>query len=333
MGKEMKKIFDGKTILITGGTGYLGRSLTRELLNYKIKQIRILSRDEVKHHNMQEEFNHNPKIKNMVGDVRDFERVDEAVNGVDIVIHAAAMKRIDMVEYNVMEAVKTNVYGTKNVVRASLNRGVEKVVFVSTDKACSPINSYGATKMLGEKIIIESNYNKENQKTIFTAVRYGNVLDSTGSVIPFFLKRIADGKSIPITDNRMTRFIISANQAINLIFDALKHGKGGELFVPKIDSMAIPDLAELLKEELNSKSKIEEVGIRVGEKIHEELLNEEESRRAFYLDGTILVLPTLGSGKKAPAGSKPFSAERYSSEDSLIGKEKLKSILKKEKII
>jgi len=331
----MDTIFKGKTVLITGGTGYLGRALAREILKYEPQSIRLLGRDEVKHHRTQEEFEHNEKLRHFVGDVRDYTRLLSATREADIVIHAAAMKRIDLIEYNVTEAVKTNVQGTMNVVRACLESDVEKVVFVSTDKACSPINSYGATKMLGEKIFIESNYSKGDKKTSFVAVRYGNVLDSTGSVIPFFVDRIKKGKSIPLTDKRMTRFMISANHAVQLIFDALKYGEGGELFVPNLKAFKIQDLAEVLKEHHGSDSKIEETGIRPGEKIHEDLLNEEECRRAFHLKNNIVVLSEINYPVKLDAKTEyleetnRFSGSSYCSKDCIVEKGKIKEILEK----
>ena len=204
----MEDIFKGKTVLITGGTGFLGKAITKKLLEFEPHAIRLFSNSEVEHFQTQKTFQ-DKRIRHFFGDVRDFERINQACKGADIVIHAAAMKRIDLIEYNVMDSIKTNVIGTMNTVKACLQNNVEKAVFVSTDKACSPINSYGATKMLGERIFIESNYSKGKSKTVLTSVRYGNVIESTGSVIPFFIEKIQKKQKIPLTDKRMSRFIIT----------------------------------------------------------------------------------------------------------------------------
>jgi FlaA1/EpsC-like NDP-sugar epimerase len=257
-------IFKDKTILITGGTGYLGRSITKELLKFSPQSIRLLSRDEVKHHKMQEMFHYHPKLRMLIGDIRDYERVLKAIDGVDIVIHAAALKRLDILEYNVQESIKTNVFGTLNVANACLEKNVEKAIFISTDKACSPVNTYGACKFVSERIFTETNYSKGSKRTIFTCVRYGNVLESTGSVIPFFSSKIENNEEIPITDDRMTRFIISPKQAVELIFKALKYAVGGEIFVPKLPAFQLLDLVEILKEKFKSDTKTKLIGLRPG---------------------------------------------------------------------
>src|SRR4030042_613336 len=209
MAQNFQELFQDKVILITGGTGFLGRALTKEILKFNPQSIRLFSRDEVKHHNMQELFNYNPLLRNLIGDVRDYNRLEKAMENVDIVIHAAALKRLDILEYNVEEAIHTNIIGTLNAVNACFRTNVEKAVFISTDKACSPVNTYGACKFVGERVFTESNYSKGENRTIFTCVRYGNVLESTGSVIPFFETKIQNGDKIPLTDPEMTRFIIS----------------------------------------------------------------------------------------------------------------------------
>jgi FlaA1/EpsC-like NDP-sugar epimerase len=191
---DYKELFENKTVLITGGTGFLGRQLIKEILKYSPHSIRVFSRDEVKHHKVQEQFKHHVRLRNLIGDVRDYERLEKACQGVDIVIHAAALKRLDILEYNVDESVKTNVLGTMNIVKACLQADVERAIFVSTDKACSPVNTYGACKFVGERIFTESNYSKGRKRTVFTCVRYGNVLESTGSVIPFFTSKIKKGE-------------------------------------------------------------------------------------------------------------------------------------------
>ncbi|MDD5148781.1 MAG: SDR family NAD(P)-dependent oxidoreductase [Candidatus ainarchaeum sp.] len=333
----MKDFFKGKTVLITGGTGFLGRSLVGELLPLGVHSIRVFSRDEVKHHRIQEEFNNDARIRCLVGDVRDYERLERAMKDANIVIHAAAMKRIDLIEYNVMEAVKTNVMGTMNVVNACLKNNVEKAVFVSTDKACSPINSYGATKMLGEKIFIESNYSKGKSKTSFISVRYGNVLESTGSVIPYFVEKIKKCEQIPLTDDRMTRFIITPKQAVGLIFMALKHGVGGEIFVPKLKSLKVVDLIGVLKKHYSSRAGVKETGIRPGEKIHEILMNEDECTRAYDLGSAFAVLSQIDCYQNVKYAylkeKKKVDFSSYCSKDSLVNPGELEKMLLDLKII
>jgi UDP-N-acetylglucosamine 4,6-dehydratase len=288
-----QKIFQGKTILITGGTGFLGRNLTRELLKFNPHSIRLLSRDEVKHHKMQELFQYNPKLRMLIGDVRDYNRLLKAVEGVDIVIHAAALKRLDILEYNVQESIKTNIFGTLNVANACLEKEVDKVVFISTDKACSPVNTYGACKFVSERIFTELNYNKGSKKTIFTSVRYGNVLESTGSVIPFFTEKIKNNKEIPLTDPRMTRFIISPYQAVELIFKAISYAIGGEVFIPKLPAFKIIDLIQILKEKYDSSVGTAIIGLRPGEKIHEIMINSSEVPRTYDFNDIYVITSSI----------------------------------------
>jgi UDP-N-acetylglucosamine 4,6-dehydratase len=332
----MEDLFEDKVVLITGGTGFLGRTLTRRLLKTKVKNIRLFSRDEAKHHYTQEMFGNDRRIRNLVGDVRDYQRLLKATKGTDIVIHAAALKRIDMIEYNVEEAVYTNILGCLNVVRACLENSVKKVVFVSTDKACSPVNTYGACKFVSERIFSESNYNKGNAETVFTVVRYGNVLESTGSVIPFFTNRIKNGGKIPLTDPNMTRFIISSDQAVDLVFNAIKYGKGGEIFVPKLPSMKISDLIDVLMERLGKKCDVEVSGIRPGEKIHELMINETEVPRTYLFNDLFVINPAIinpwidkdENDALKIENLKPLEIQEYSSKNSVISKEELAEILK-----
>lgn len=333
----MKNLFKNKTILITGGTGFLGRNLTKEILKFSPHSIRIFGRDEFKHSQVIELFNHDKRIRNFIGDVRDYERLKKAMNGCDIVIHAAALKRIDMMEYNVEESIKTNVLGTVNVVRAALENNIDRAIYVSTDKACSPINTYGACKFVSERIFIESNYSKGTARTKFVAVRYGNVLESTGSVIPLFVEKIKRNQVIPLTDERMTRFIISSKQATDLIFKAIRYGIGGEIFVPKIPAMTLPDLIEVLKEKFNSTSKVKIVGLRAGEKIHELLINGAEMPLAYDFGNIYVLAPFLEKIEpwgKAIKGNGVYtkypishSFKEYSSKNSIVSKEELKKIL------
>lgn len=334
--KKNSGILKGKTILITGGTGYLGQALTEEILKHNPKSIRIFSRDEVKHHKFQEKFSYNKKIRNFIGDIRDYQRLLKAMRNVDIVIHAAALKRLDILEYNVDESIKTNILGTLNVVNACLQNNVKKAIMVSTDKACSPVNTYGACKFVSERIFSETNYSKGDISTIFTTVRYGNVLESTGSVIPFFSEKIINGNDIPLTDPRMTRFIISPKQAVELIFDAIKYGVGGEIFVPKLPSFKITDLIEILKEKHNGKNKIKIIGLRPGEKIHELMINYSEMPRTYDFENLYVIgscIQDCESGKPIYLKKGKLLSEKnmneYSSEDALVSREEISKIFKK----
>ncbi|MGA2910174.1 MAG: SDR family NAD(P)-dependent oxidoreductase [Candidatus Microgenomates bacterium] len=333
----MANIFTNRTVLITGGTGYLGQALTSEILKQHPKSIRVFSRDEVKHYKFQEKFHHNKKIRNFLGDVRDYERLLKATRRVDIVIHAAALKRLDLMEYNVEESIKTNILGTLNVVNACLKNNVKKAVMISTDKACSPVNTYGACKFVSERIFTESNYSKGDLKTVFTTVRYGNVLESTGSVIPFFSEKIVNNDDIPLTDPRMTRFIISPKQAVELVFNAITYGVGGEIFVPKIPSFKITDLIEILRDKYHKKNKIKIVGIRPGEKIHELMINNSEIPRTynfmnFYVIGSP-IQDTKGIKKaiyikKGKVVNEKLLQE-YSSANAVISKDEVSKIFKR----
>lgn len=277
--KKIRETIQDKVVLITGGTGFLGRTLVERFLPYEPQSIRIFSRDEVKHFRFNNLFESHPeyeRLRNLIGDVRDSERITNAMEGVDIVIHAAALKRIDMIEYNVAESIKTNILGTLNVANSALKNQVSRALFVSTDKACSPLNSYGACKLLGERIFTELNYSKGKSDTILSSVRYGNVLASTGSIIPFFKEKIKSGAPIPLTHPDMTRFIITADMAVDLVMKALVYSVGGEVIVPNIPSARIVDLIDAMKEILGADNEITGIGIRPGEKIDEVLINEQE---------------------------------------------------------
>ncbi|MDD5699628.1 MAG: SDR family NAD(P)-dependent oxidoreductase [Candidatus Nanoarchaeia archaeon] len=334
----MKEFLRNKVILITGGTGFLGQSLIEEILKHNPKSIRVFSRDEFKHHNLHEKFGFNytgGPIRHLIGDVRDYERLKRAMQGCDIVIHAAALKRIDMIEYNVEECIKTNVLGTLNVVRAALENNVGRVVFVSTDKACSPVNTYGACKFVGERIFIESNFSKGDSRTVLTCVRYGNVINSTGSMIPSFIKKIKNGEEISLTDERMTRFLISPKQAVNLIFKAIEFGVGGEIFVPKLPSFKISDLIEALKEVYKKDNPVKVVGIRPGEKIHEFMINETEASRTYEFDDSFVITSQIEGYQHTIKYSsylkraKKVNFETYNSKEGVLDKEHLRDYLKK----
>ena len=328
---QYKKLFEGKKILITGGTGYLGRQLTSIILSYNPQKIIIFSRDEVKHYKFENDFPDLSKIENVIGNIRDYPQINKNTKNVDIVIHTAALKRIDMLESNVEESVKTNIIGTINIHRACLENNVKKAVLISTDKACSPINTYGACKFISEKIFTNKFY---DNGTIFTVVRYGNVLDSTGSIIPILLDRIQQGKSIHLTHPDMTRFIINKKEAVDLIFKAIKYGTAGETFIPILPSFKIIDLMKVLRENLNKMLPIKTVGIRPGEKIHEALLNASEISRTYKAQNAYVIQPYFKSLPQDHAKfSKSSQAKDYSSENSIISKDEIEKILKNNNIL
>ncbi len=285
-----KNAINGKTILITGGSGSFGKKFIEIVLkNYDPKKIIIYSRDEFKQFEMQQKAPFNdPRLRYFIGDVRDKERLTRAFDGVDIVIHAAALKQVPACEYNPFEAVKTNILGAENIINAAIDRNVKKVVALSTDKACSPINLYGATKLCSDKLFIAGNAYVGSHETRFAVVRYGNVAGSRGSVIPFFKKLIASGvKEIPITDVRMTRFWLKLEEAVEMVLTSLETMIGGELFVRKIPSMIMPDLAKAMAPQLP----IKEIGIRPGEKIHEMMISKDDARHTIEFDKYYIVQP------------------------------------------
>ena len=278
-----------KIMLVTGGTGSFGKHFTKTMLEkYHPKAIRIYSRDELKQHEMRQRFSDagDSPMRYFIGDVRDLDRLKRAMEGVDIVIHAAALKQVPSCEYNPLEAVKTNIHGAQNVIDAAIDTGVEKVVALSSDKAVNPVNLYGATKLCADKIFINGNSYSGPRGTRFSCVRYGNVIGSRGSVIPLFKEQRKTGK-MTITDNRMTRFWITLDQAVELVISALDHRKGGEIFVPKIPSMKIVNLAKAVAPECE----IEVVGIRPGEKLHEVLITEEDGRNTIAYNGMYVIMP------------------------------------------
>ena len=285
-------MLNNKSILITGGTGSLGKALTKTILERwpDIKRLVIYSRDEQKQYQMAQEFPDTTynAIRYFIGDVRDLDRLKRAFTGIDYVIHAAAMKHVHIAEYNPDECIKTNVGGAENVIKASLSSNVSRVVALSTDKACAPINLYGATKLTSDKLFIAANNIKGVQDIKFSVVRYGNVMGSNGSVIPFFLKKRKEGV-LPITDPSMTRFNISLQDGVEMILHALENAWGGELFVPKIPSYRIMDVAKAIGPECEHRI----IGIRPGEKIHEEMITSSDSYNTYDLGKYYVILPTV----------------------------------------
>jgi len=282
-------MFSGKTILITGGTGSLGRALTRRLLKEDVAAIRIFSRGEWAQIQMERLFN-DRRLRFFIGDVRDRDRLRRAVEGADVVFHAAALKQIPLIEYNAFEAVKTNVYGSQNVIDACMDAEVEKVVGVSSDKACSPLNTYGATKLLMEKLFVTANFYKGKRKTVFSCVRYGNVFGSRGSIIPVWKKQLRNG-FITITDPVMTRFNITMDEALKFILSTTDIAQGAEIFVPKLKSYVVGDLADECIEVSGRKIEKKCIGLRPGEKTHESLLNKEEMNYTFEDSKFYILMP------------------------------------------
>lgn len=303
---------DGSSVLITGGTGSLGKALIDFLLKEtKVRRIAIFSRDELKQHHLRITLGDDPRLRWFLGDIRDLDRLKRALHGVDYVIHAAALKQVDTGEYNPMEFVKTNVLGSQNVIDASIEAGVKRVVALSTDKASSPINLYGATKLTADKLFIAANNYSFAYGTTFSVVRYGNVMGSRGSVIPFFQDLAAQGKPLPITDLRMTRFWISIESAVKFVIDSLEMMTGGELYVPKIPSMKIVDLAHAV----DSEAKLEEIGMRPGEKLHEEMISADDSRRTIILENRFVVTPVVAEwGYAEPDGVRMAEGTAYKSD-------------------
>jgi UDP-N-acetylglucosamine 4,6-dehydratase len=289
----MSNIFEGKKILITGGTGSLGTALTKKLLDLNIDTIRIFSRNESKQIEMESKFD-DERIRYFLGDIRDYNRLVRAVEDVDIVFHSAALKHVPKIEYNPFEAIKTNVIGSQNVIDACIETNVGKAICIGTDKAVSPLNTYGATKLLMEKLFVTANNYLDPKKhpTKFIAVRYGNVFGSSGSVIPKFIEQIKNQKKITITDNEMTRFSITMNEALDFILKASEFGQGSEIFLPKIKAYTINNIKESLIEILGNFEE-NNIGIRPGEKLHETLISNEEIRYAWEYNDMYMITNPL----------------------------------------
>jgi UDP-N-acetylglucosamine 4,6-dehydratase len=283
-------MFDDKSVLVTGGTGSFGKEWARVLLaKYRPRRLIVYSRDELKQYEMAQEFGQDC-MRYFLGDVRDVERLTQAMHGVDIVVHAAALKQVPAAEYNPMECIKTNIYGAENVIRAALAAGVDKVIALSTDKAANPINLYGATKLVSDKLFVAANNVTGGRRTRFAVVRYGNVAGSRGSVVPFFRKLVAEGAGhLPVTDARMTRFWITLPQGVQFVIDALARMYGGEIFVPKIPSATITALAEAIAPGMPLRT----VGIRPGEKLHEIMCPRDDSHLTLEFADHFVIQPAI----------------------------------------
>jgi len=306
-----ENIFSGKSVLVTGGTGSFGKALIKRLLAVKdIRKIIVLSRDELKQFEMQETYK-SEKLRYFLGDVRDYNRLEQATFDVDIIVHAAAMKQIPAAEYNPMEAIKTNIFGAENVIRAAIYNGVSRVVALSTDKAANPANLYGATKLCSDKLFVAGNILAGKRNTKFSVVRYGNVLGSRGSVIPFFLEKAKTGV-IPITDPRMTRFWLSLDQGVDFVINSLDRMQGGEIFVPKIPSFKVTDVAKVVAPNI----KHETIGIRQGEKLHEVMITEDDSLNTLEFDDhyVISTSPKTYKNNHGESGKIVEEGFRFSSE-------------------
>jgi UDP-N-acetylglucosamine 4,6-dehydratase (inverting) len=287
-------MLNNKVVLITGGTGSFGKKFVEVILrDYpQVKKIIIFSRGELKQYDLQQKYPRNqyPQLRFFIGDVRDYERVKMACEGVDVIIHAAAIKQVDTAEYNPDECIKTNVNGAQNVIKAALSCGVKDVVALSTDKACAPINLYGATKLTSDKLFTAANNIRGSKDIRFSVVRYGNVMGSRGSVIPFFIKKVKEGAEfLPITDMRMTRFNISLEEGVDMVMYALKHHLGGEIFIPKIPSYKISDVALAIAPNMPQK----EIGIRPGEKLHEEMITTTDALDTIDLGKYYVIMPSV----------------------------------------
>ena len=329
----MVNIFRGKNILVSGGSGSIGSEIVKKLLQYEPKVVRVLSNDENCLFNLEQELQGYSNLRFLAGDVRDKERLQHAVEDIDFVFHAAALKHVPLCEYNPFEAVKTNVLGTQNVIETAMEEEVEKLITISTDKAVNPVNVMGATKLLAERLTISANYYKGLRETAFSCVRFGNVLDSRGSVVPLFQTQVEKGGPVTLTEPNMTRFVMSIPKAVELVLKAAEIAQGGEIFIFKMPALRIGDLAKAMIEELapqygyNPESiKVEITGKRVGEKMYEELLTADEDMNASETEDMFIITPAARNQE-----SKGISAKEYRSDQDgiLLATEEIKEILRK----
>jgi len=337
----MLDLFRGKRILVTGGTGSIGSEIVRQLLKYEPNTVRVFSRDEGKQFELQHELTDYENVRYLVGDIRDKERLKRAVEDIDIIFHAAALKHVPACEFNPFEAVKTNVIGVQNVIEVALDERVDKVIAISTDKVANPTNTMGATKLLSERLIAAANYYKGSRETVFSCVRFGNVMGSRGSVIPLFKKQIRNGGPVTVTDPQMTRFMMSIPQAVELVLKTAKLAIGGETFILKMPTLKLGDLAEVLITDLAPKYGynlrkvfIKTIGLRPGEKEDEELMTEEEATRALELENMFVIMPYLRRGEHLYPGALPAKIKGYSSKDQKpLSQKAIRELLYQEKIL
>ncbi|CQR70442.1 UDP-N-acetylglucosamine 4,6-dehydratase (inverting) [Sporomusa ovata DSM 2662] len=333
--------FAGQKVLITGGTGTIGQSLLNHILNENPEVVRIFSRDEHKQFELREKMGNYQNIRYLIGDVRDCDRTERAMQDIDYVFHLAAMKHVPACEYNPYEAVKTNIIGTQNIIKAALNTGVKRVIFTSTDKAIAPTNTYGASKLMAERLIASAQYNSGNHATIFAAVRFGNVMGSRGSVIPLFKSQIAEKKRITVTDLTMSRFMMTLQQATDLTIKAMQTAQGGEIFVLKMPIICLKDLAEVIIEESAKKTGIcsediviHECGLRPGEKMYEELMTVEEAKDAYELPDMFVIPNMYLQRELVYPGAKKAIQKSYSSHDEAsVSRQKLLTMLQENGLI
>jgi len=329
-------LYDGKKILITGGTGSLGNALTEKLLETDVDTVRIFSRDELKQTQMKVKYN-DKRLRFIIGDVRDKIRISRALEDINIVIHAAALKNVPVIEYNPFEAVKTNVYGTQNVIEGCLDNGIELALGIGTDKAVSPFNTYGSTKLLMERLFISANYYKGFHKINFLGVRYGNVMGSRGSIVPTLINQVISNEKITITDLEMTRFNITMNGSLKLIFRILKNGCGGEVFVPKLKAYKVADMKDALLDLLDRKNEIQIIGVRPGEKFHETLINSDEIRNTYENQDDYIIFDKNHQFPEASClteEQRTSLTEEYSSNHvELLSKNEIKEILVNENLV
>ena len=328
----MVNIFQDKNILVTGGTGSIGSEIVRRLLQYEPRVVRVFSNDENGLFTLEQELQSSPNIRFLLGDIKDKERLRRAVEGIALVFHSAALKHVPLCEYNPIEAIKTNVLGTQNIIEVAMEEEVEKLITISTDKAVNPVNVMGATKLLAERLTVSANYYRGARRTVFSCVRFGNVLDSRGSVVPLFQTQIEKGGPVTLTDSDMTRFVMSIPRAVDLVFTAAEIAQGGEIFVFKMPALRIGDLVEAMVEELapqygyNPESiKVEISGKRAGEKIYEELLTVDEAMNASETEDMFIIAPAAKNQE-----SRRISAKEYRSDQDgiLLAKEEIKEILR-----